>query len=65
MGVWWAASTVCFTSDAFGGQPPLYFARGADQNHAMMFEVTADLALLLILAAFVAGFVDAIAGGVA
>lgn len=63
MGVWWAASTVCFTSDAFGGQPPLYFARGADQNHAMMFEVTADLALLLILAAFVAGFVDAIAGG--
>jgi uncharacterized protein len=28
-----------------------------------MFEVTADLALILILAAFVAGFVDSIAGG--
>lgn len=29
----------------------------------MIFEVTLDLALLLILAAFLAGFVDAIAGG--
>ena len=28
-----------------------------------MFEVSADLALILILAAFVAGFVDSIAGG--
>lgn len=28
-----------------------------------MFEVTAELALILILAAFIAGFVDAIAGG--
>ena len=29
----------------------------------MMFELTADLVMLLMLAAFAAGFVDAIAGG--
>jgi uncharacterized membrane protein YfcA len=41
---------------------PLYFAPQSGQN-AAMFEVSTDLAALLILAAFLAGVVDAIAGG--
>ena len=44
------------------GRPPLAPAKGTGDKRGM-FEVATHLALLLILAAFCAGFIDSIAGG--